>query len=417
MTFLSPNSGYPGLYSPQVRTLQQRLRQAGYYGGSIDGIYGPYTRAAEQQQRRADELLLRPQISTPLRRAANTSQPLYRVRSTARIPRRRRAYAPLQQAAAGLADSVAQSGGSATTPGTLPPGQSLSTTLLGGEFRQSSDFGPRSSPTKGASSDHKGVDFAAPIGTPIFSPTSGRVVRANGGVDGFGKWVVVQGDDGVFHTFGHIAGYNVEPGQRINAGQRIATVGNEGRSTGAHLHYETSRGGYGAGSQRFDPTTYYRPASQATNGAGQATRAGAAAVPRPQSGGGGFYTQAAAGDPVARMVEAIARNETGGRQDAYQAVHDQGRGLGRYGMQTQYWNGFQRQAGLGGLSQADPAAQDAVAYGLVRSYYQQALAAGYTGDEAWKQVAIKWNKGSFGSDERTTNNYGAKALSTFKSFG
>lgn len=97
---------------------------------------------------------------------------------------------------------------------------------------------------------HWGVDIAAPIGTPIYAPAGGVVLRA-GPATGFGLAVYIQHDDGSVSVYGHINDYFVTAGQRVTAGQQIAEVGNKGESTGPHLHFEIATDGPYAG--RIDP--------------------------------------------------------------------------------------------------------------------------------------------------------------------
>ena len=89
---------------------------------------------------------------------------------------------------------------------------------------------------------HYGIDIAAPIGTPIYAPLGGRVLRA-GPASGFGLAVYIQHDDGSVTVYGHINDYFVTAGQRVSAGAVIAEVGNKGQSTGPHLHFEVHRDG------------------------------------------------------------------------------------------------------------------------------------------------------------------------------
>jgi murein DD-endopeptidase MepM/ murein hydrolase activator NlpD len=89
---------------------------------------------------------------------------------------------------------------------------------------------------------HYGIDLAAPLGTPILAAVDGVVLRA-GPASGFGNAVYIQDADGNVHIYGHMRYYDVEPGQIVHAGDVIAKVGNEGYSTGPHLHYEIHRGG------------------------------------------------------------------------------------------------------------------------------------------------------------------------------
>ena len=89
---------------------------------------------------------------------------------------------------------------------------------------------------------HPGWDMAAPLGTPIYSAVDGVVLEA-GPVSGFGYAVYIQDEDGNVHIYGHMRYYSVEAGQIVRAGDEIATVGNEGFSTGPHLHWQIQQGG------------------------------------------------------------------------------------------------------------------------------------------------------------------------------
>jgi len=89
---------------------------------------------------------------------------------------------------------------------------------------------------------HWGIDLAAPLGTPIYAATDGVVVRA-GPATGFGNAVYIQDADGNVEIYGHMKYYSVHAGDVVNAGDQIAKVGNQGQSTGPHLHFEIHRGG------------------------------------------------------------------------------------------------------------------------------------------------------------------------------
>ena len=89
---------------------------------------------------------------------------------------------------------------------------------------------------------HYGLDLAAPLGTPIYSAADGVVLQA-GRKSGYGNAVYIQDADGNVHIYGHMRYYDVEAGDVVHAGDQIAKVGNEGFSTGPHLHYEIHRGG------------------------------------------------------------------------------------------------------------------------------------------------------------------------------
>lgn len=89
---------------------------------------------------------------------------------------------------------------------------------------------------------HYGLDLAAPLGTPIYAASDGVVLKA-GRASGYGNAVYIQDADGNVHIYGHMRYYDVAAGEIVHAGDQIAKVGNEGQSTGPHLHYEIHRGG------------------------------------------------------------------------------------------------------------------------------------------------------------------------------
>jgi murein DD-endopeptidase MepM/ murein hydrolase activator NlpD len=93
-------------------------------------------------------------------------------------------------------------------------------------------------PARNGRRAHRGVDLAAPRGTPILAMAPGRVVRAGWGLTGYGRWVVIDHGDGFKSLYAHCSRVDVEVGDHVRAGQRIAAVGASGRSTGNHLHFE-----------------------------------------------------------------------------------------------------------------------------------------------------------------------------------
>lgn len=106
-------------------------------------------------------------------------------------------------------------------------------------------------------SAHRGIDMAAPIGTPIGASYDGSVVAA-GPASGFGLWVVIDhniGGQKYSTVYGHNNENKVRVGQTVRTGQLIATVGNRGQSTGPHLHFEVWRGGRLTGGTAIDPIT------------------------------------------------------------------------------------------------------------------------------------------------------------------
>ena len=98
---------------------------------------------------------------------------------------------------------------------------------------------------------HAGIDLAAPIGTPIYAASDGVVVDA-GPTAGYGAWVKIRHGDGTVTLYGHVNTWDVQIGQRVFAGDQIATVGNRGNSTGPHCHFEVLMGG----TNRVDPVPW-----------------------------------------------------------------------------------------------------------------------------------------------------------------
>lgn len=108
--------------------------------------------------------------------------------------------------------------------------------------RLSSGFGGRNAPVPGASTNHKGVDWSIPIGTPVAASSSGRVERA-GWLSGYGYAVYINHPDGRQTRYAHLSKIYVSAGQYVKQGQIIAASGNTGRSSGPHLHFEILIGG------------------------------------------------------------------------------------------------------------------------------------------------------------------------------
>jgi murein DD-endopeptidase MepM/ murein hydrolase activator NlpD len=101
----------------------------------------------------------------------------------------------------------------------------------------SASFGNRKDPFTGMPDFHPGIDVSTPRGTPVVAPADGVVVFV-GKKRGYGKALVIDHGYGVVTRYGHLDGWNVRPGQRVRRGDSIAFVGNTGRSTAPHLHYE-----------------------------------------------------------------------------------------------------------------------------------------------------------------------------------
>lgn len=113
-------------------------------------------------------------------------------------------------------------------------------------FRFTSGFGQRWGRL------HAGTDFAGPIGTPIYSTADGVVTHA-GWSSGYGRLIKIQHEFGIETRYAHLNRIRVSVGERVSRGERIGDMGNSGRSTGPHLHYEVRVGG-----TPVNPMTYIR---------------------------------------------------------------------------------------------------------------------------------------------------------------
>ncbi|THH38332.1 M23 family peptidase [Aliishimia ponticola] len=122
-------------------------------------------------------------------------------------------------------------------------------------FRFTSGFGTRRDPKTGGRRMHKGVDFAAGTGTPIYSTADGVVVHA-GWSSGYGRLVKIQHEFGIETRYAHLSKMRVKVGQRVSRGQRIGDMGASGRVTGVHLHYEVRVGG-----EAVNPMIYIKAAN------------------------------------------------------------------------------------------------------------------------------------------------------------
>jgi murein DD-endopeptidase MepM/ murein hydrolase activator NlpD len=114
----------------------------------------------------------------------------------------------------------------------------------------SSGYGIRNDPFTGRPAVHKGVDFAGDEGDPVYA-TAGGIVTWAGERFGYGLMVEIEHADGYRSRYGHAKSVNTEIGSLVSKGQQIATLGNTGRSTGPHVHYEVLKDG-----QQIDPMLF-----------------------------------------------------------------------------------------------------------------------------------------------------------------
>ncbi len=118
--------------------------------------------------------------------------------------------------------------------------------------RMASGFGWRSDPFTKARKMHRGMDFTAPKGTPIYATGDGVVKRADNNASGYGKHIRIDHGYGYMTLYGHLSKYNVKKRQKVKRGDLIGFVGSTGRSEAPHVHYEVWKEG-----ERINPINFY----------------------------------------------------------------------------------------------------------------------------------------------------------------
>jgi len=248
----------PARVSSDVAALQVALRAKGLYGGTVDGVAGPGTRAAVRALQARRGLAVDGVAGPRTRRAlGRRGRPRLGSRPLS-VPARGWDVAALQfllarhgfpsgpvdgglgprsdaalrrfQAWAGLgADGVA---GPATLAALRrPPPRSILRFLAPLGVAPTDRFGPR------GAMFHTGQDYPAPLGTPVGAAGRG-CVESVGWIDGYGRVVVIRHRLGMTSWYAHLSRISVPRGRCVVAGDRIGRVGSTGRSTGPHLHFE-----------------------------------------------------------------------------------------------------------------------------------------------------------------------------------
>ncbi len=113
-----------------------------------------------------------------------------------------------------------------------------------------SPFGQRISPFTGQKEFHQGLDISGPIGTPIVAPAKG-VISFTGVDGGFGKTILIKHGSNISTRYAHLSSFKVKQGQSVKRGEVIGYLGNSGRSTGPHLHYEVRLNGVCVNPMRY----------------------------------------------------------------------------------------------------------------------------------------------------------------------
>lgn len=125
---------------------------------------------------------------------------------------------------------------------------------LGPDYEMNSGFGKRMHPIFKVLKMHKGVDFRAPLGTPVYATSDGTVIKAKYNNKGYGNHIIIQHDEVYQTKYAQLHSIEVKEGQLVKKGTLIGKVGSSGDSTGPHLHYEVIKNG-----EHVDPIAYFTP--------------------------------------------------------------------------------------------------------------------------------------------------------------
>jgi murein DD-endopeptidase MepM/ murein hydrolase activator NlpD len=138
------------------------------------------------------------------------------------------------------------------------------------EGRVGSGFGSRQDPINGEGAFHSGIDIEAPYGTPVRAAGDGEATGAQMGA-GYGRQIVLNHGHDLLTVYGHLSAIAVVPGQHVTRGQVIGYVGQSGRATGPHLHYEVRVHNVPVNPHKYLHITYEQIAfSDPSQGAAQA---------------------------------------------------------------------------------------------------------------------------------------------------
>ena len=118
--------------------------------------------------------------------------------------------------------------------------------------RLTSNFGYRTDPFSGRAAFHAGIDIAGKLGDPVYAAAAGKVITVDRD-NSHGKYIVVEHPGGLQTWYLHLSGIDINEGDSVRKGQRIGKLGNTGRSTGPHLHFEIVKGG-----KAIDPMPYLK---------------------------------------------------------------------------------------------------------------------------------------------------------------
>lgn len=242
-------------YSPElaqrmggVTSQAEQLKIEADYRAKLDGLHGQLSSITDRLRQIEDhkkDFLSRLGIEALLpgnaRRKTEASNgrggplkavPFWRVRSADLISELESTAQQIQEFEQALTKTQEQWQRDVMRVGQLPTALPLSD-----DFAITSGFGVRADPMTHVPSMHEGIDFVAPVGTQVRATAAGKVLRS-GRAGAYGEMIEVSHADGFVSRYAHLSRRHANEGDRIERGQVIGLLGNTGRSTGPHLHYE-----------------------------------------------------------------------------------------------------------------------------------------------------------------------------------
>ena len=243
-------------YSPElvqriggVTSQAEQLKVEADYRSKLDGLHGQLTAVMDrlrQIEEQKKDFLGRLGIETLLPGGAHSKAqvgdgrggplkavPFWRARSSADLSSELESTAQqIQEFEQALANMHAQWQRDVERVGRLPTALPLNS-----DFAITSGFGVRADPMTHVPSMHEGIDFVAPMGTQVRATAAGKVIRS-GRAGAYGEMIEVAHVDGFVSRYAHLSRRQVDEGDVVERGQVIGLLGNTGRSTGPHLHYE-----------------------------------------------------------------------------------------------------------------------------------------------------------------------------------
>ncbi len=125
---------------------------------------------------------------------------------------------------------------------------------LGEGYEISSPFGNRYHPIFKKKKMHSGIDFKAPVGTPVYATSDGEVEKVKNQSTGYGNHIKIKHDESFQSLYAQLSEIKVKVGQKVKKGELIGLVGSSGTSTAPHLHYEVIKNG-----KKVNPMDYFGP--------------------------------------------------------------------------------------------------------------------------------------------------------------